>query len=89
MSIQESISQVPENHTIITKFPSATDILNGNSAADGNDNTGGTERMDDRVPEDITDNIPPDFLKGIKSSWVYTAVTIIGIFIVIWIYRRK
>ena len=88
MSIQETISQVPENHTIITKFPSATDILNGNSAADGNDNTGGTERMDDRNPKDIVD-VPTEFISSIKGTWVYTAVTIIGIFIVIWLYRRK
>ena len=84
----ESISDVPESSTIVTKNPTAADILDGNAAADGNDNTGGTERMDDRKPEDIPD-VPTGFVSSIKSAWVYTAVTIIGIVIVIWLYRRK
>lgn len=88
----ENISDIPENHTIVSKYPTAANILNGDAAADGADTTGGTDRMDERRPEDVEEMkkaIPTDFLKGIKSAWIYTAVTIIGIVVVIWLYRRK
>lgn len=87
-----SVQDIPEDHTIITKIPSAADILSGDAVRDGNDTTGGTPRLVDKVPEEITD-IPTE-----KEINIFTntgnlisigLVILIGIVTYILIRRKK
>lgn len=87
---QEMISGIPENHTVVEKIASATDILNGNSVADGDDTTGGTMRMDDRNPDEVIDT-PTEQIESAnaKKALPIIAVVIIGIIFIGYVLLRR
>lgn len=86
----EHISSIPEDHTFITKIPTASDILDGAAVADGADTTGGTQRFDDRDPTEIIDT-PTEIdaaVKGVKKSIPYIAIAMIVIVFALFYFKK-
>lgn len=84
-----NISGVTEDQTIVTKIPSATDILSGDAAVDGNDTTGGTKRFDDQKPEDKIDIPTEKIVASLEKNIGYIVIGVVAIIAALFIFRSK